>query len=264
MNKYKNITVIISIILLTGFVGGIGRYCSKIPDASHLEITTQEAKLGMQTDNDSQESVALIDSFLFKCLILGIIASGVIPLFLNIISSDLLNFDDNDLRPKKLLIFASLCLIASLYSESFLERAYYSTFSQLKDKVEKVEKKYEKVENKVENVDSVAKEAKKNADFALDTEVENIGKMEINTQEANNKIDQLSTDFSLDDEEKKIATEIIHQNVIYQKDLILKNPNAAKTLKDLEAKGILEKYSTKKGTIIKMKEPNQLNPNYQP
>ena len=56
---------------------------------------------------------------LFKYMVLGVVASLMVPLFLNMISSNLL--DAARTRPINLFVFAGFCLIAIIFSRRFLE-----------------------------------------------------------------------------------------------------------------------------------------------
>jgi putative effector of murein hydrolase LrgA (UPF0299 family) len=70
-------------------------------------------------------------------VLLGVVASFVVPLFLNMISSGLLADAQNN--PITLLVITSFCLIAAVFSKSFLENVY----NKLVQEVEKVKKDME-------------------------------------------------------------------------------------------------------------------------
>jgi len=81
---------------------------------------------------------------LYKSLFIGTAASILVPLFLRMISSDLLE------EPNILdyLVFAGLCLIASIFSTNFID----SIGKKLMDKVENVEMKVITVEKNVDDI----------------------------------------------------------------------------------------------------------------
>jgi RsiW-degrading membrane proteinase PrsW (M82 family) len=56
---------------------------------------------------------------LFKYAVLGVVAALMVPLFLNMISSNLLDLART--RPINLFVFAGFCLIAVMFSRRFLE-----------------------------------------------------------------------------------------------------------------------------------------------
>lgn len=87
---------------------------------------------------------------LLKCIFISLGATFLVPLFLNMISSNLLFEAKND--ELKLLIFGGFCLIASISSRAFIRYVsdkLLKEVGELKDKVEKVENKVELVEGEV-------------------------------------------------------------------------------------------------------------------
>ena len=81
---------------------------------------------------------------LVKRLIYGLAAAFVVPLFLNMISSSLLEDSKGD--PIKLFVFAGFCIIAALSSKSFLT----SISKKIIDKIDDVDKKQTEMEESVE------------------------------------------------------------------------------------------------------------------
>lgn len=119
MKNIVQATRIISIICLTGLLGGYGNF---------LGLSEVEFEIG--------ESL-FYRSKLQKSLIWGIIAAATVPLFLNVISSNLIDFERERISLKNYFIFGSFCLVAALFSEKFLSNAYESAAS--KWEIEKVE-----------------------------------------------------------------------------------------------------------------------------
>jgi len=101
--------IILLIMLLSGLIGGLASY--------YL--------------NKSEEKTLL------KSLILGVVASLIVPLFLNMISSNLLFEAQRQID--KIFIFAGFCLLASVFSKNFLENMYKKLLQQVGDIGKKVD-----------------------------------------------------------------------------------------------------------------------------
>ncbi|GKX27678.1 hypothetical protein SH1V18_01580 [Vallitalea longa] len=109
---------IIIIILLVGIFGGIINYLLN----------------GMKTE---KKYVSIFDVELLKCIFVGMGASLLVPLFLNMISSDIIKqAETNDYM---LLVFIGFCLIASISSKSFINSISEKILKELGDKVNKIE-----------------------------------------------------------------------------------------------------------------------------
>lgn len=118
------------IMVGAGIVGGIVNYCL-------LDDKQQTGRTGI-----------------IKCVIVGIGASLLIPLFLNTISSQLV---DDVLKPegnvKATLVFAGFCLVAAIVSRNFIQTLSDKVFQRLKEteeKTEELKKDLEVVEQAVE------------------------------------------------------------------------------------------------------------------
>jgi len=107
--------IIIGIMLLSGVIGGFANYfLSGRDDKSQMKL------LGFCT--------------------LGIVASLIVPLFLKMISSDLLEIVKT--RPTNFFVFAGFCLLSAVFSRRFLENVYNKLLQQvgeLKENVNKIE-----------------------------------------------------------------------------------------------------------------------------
>ena len=95
-----------------------------------------------------------------KCVLSGIGAAILVPLFLNMLSSSLIE-NDNDFNPINYFVFAGFCFIAGYFSDRFI-----STIG------EKVLKEVEQAKKKAEEVASSIQETKDKIDFIVDTESE--------------------------------------------------------------------------------------------
>ncbi|WP_069999653.1 YEATS-associated helix-containing protein [Cellulosilyticum sp. I15G10I2] len=71
-----------------------------------------------------------------KSITIGIAASFLVPLFLNMISSDLISSSKDD--PYKILIFTGFCLIASISSSAFIGSISERVLKEVKEAKEKV------------------------------------------------------------------------------------------------------------------------------
>lgn len=79
-----------------------------------------------------------------KSIIIGTGASLIVPLFLNMISSDLINSSRND--PYKIFVFTGYCLIAAISSSAFIGRMSKNVINEL----DKANKKVRELEGTVE------------------------------------------------------------------------------------------------------------------
>ena len=73
-----------------------------------------------------------------KSFVLGLVASFIVPVFLNMISSNLLS--DAQRQIDKVFIFAGFCVLASVFSKNFLENIYNRVLQLVSDMKEKVER----------------------------------------------------------------------------------------------------------------------------
>lgn len=87
--------LVLGIMIAAGILGGIANYFLA---ERHAEFAWRD---------------------LFKYSVLGVVAALMVPLFLNMISSNLLDLART--RPINLFVFAGFCLIAVIFSRRFLE-----------------------------------------------------------------------------------------------------------------------------------------------
>jgi hypothetical protein len=97
----NNLEILLSIIVSAGFLGGL---------ASHFSYLSMA-----EATDKSKNNVNF-----WASIVIGICASFTIPLFLKILSSDLMN----DMKMKEYLIFTGFCVIASYYSKTYLNDLY--------------------------------------------------------------------------------------------------------------------------------------------
>ncbi|HEX3029970.1 MAG TPA: YEATS-associated helix-containing protein [Clostridia bacterium] len=82
---------------------------------------------------------------LAKSMMFGIAAAFIVPLFLNLISSNLMDMDEMD--TKKLLEFTGICLLLSIYSKPFLKTMSSKVLKQLQEQSDETNKKLNAVIN---------------------------------------------------------------------------------------------------------------------
>ncbi len=89
--------LLLAIMVVTGILGGVANYFMREKDPN---VSAKD---------------------LVKYAVLGIVAALTVPLFLNMISSDLLAGAKS--RPIELFVFAGFCLLFVLFSRRFVEGA---------------------------------------------------------------------------------------------------------------------------------------------
>ncbi|KUO70790.1 MAG: hypothetical protein APF81_12710 [Desulfosporosinus sp. BRH_c37] len=114
----KHMVILVMVMFFAGGLGGLINYYSK----------------------DEEKNMR-------KSLILGIGASSLVPLFLNMISSSLLVDSGKD--PHKILVFMGFCLIAAISSKAFI--------GTISDRImEKIQETDQKIEDVKEVIDPIA------------------------------------------------------------------------------------------------------------
>lgn len=107
-----NYVVLVLIMVLSGVLGGTVNYFS--------------------IDTESKRKVLkFIDYNLLKSIFTGIVASLLVPLFLNMISSNII--EETNAKPDKLFIFGGFCLIAAISSKTFIQTLSSKVVQQLNE-----------------------------------------------------------------------------------------------------------------------------------
>jgi len=118
------------IILLSGIIGGYANFHS------------------------TEENIEYRSFSLRKSILTGLVASATVPLFLNMVSSDLLKDVSNQGAGYKYFVFAGFCLTASYFSDRFLQAISKKVIQELENKTERIREEVasnmEKVETLVE------------------------------------------------------------------------------------------------------------------
>ncbi|KOS06041.1 hypothetical protein AM493_08310 [Flavobacterium akiainvivens] len=210
--------IIILIISLSGILGGLTNF-----------YTINEFK----SKKESQRN-------LIKSILLGICASCAVPLFLQVLSNNLLDIPTEEITTgtnqkypiKNYFILAGFCIIAAVYSKRFLDDLY--------DKINKTKQEVEEVKKSAEQAKEVsvaAKEASTQAQEAS-TQVANFIELEL-AEEADDDDDDQKEQITL--ETIKNSTPLINgHNNIDEADLkkVLKNMQDSK-FKDRSINGLI-------------------------
>ena len=117
---FKNITmklithlkILLLIAIIAGIIGGIGNYF--IMNIKFAEMS------------------------FWRSIVLGIVAAGVLPIFLKLMSSNILEYHKDEILYKNYISFISLCLLASLFADTFLQGIYAKVFNDFSEKVEEI------------------------------------------------------------------------------------------------------------------------------
>lgn len=139
------IATLIFIMLFMGFLGGIINVFLNSP----LEQEEQKDSEGSQ--NASPTISASRD--IFKNSIIGIGAAAMVPLFLNMISSNLLKDilapnSDSNTTAQNLFVFAGFCLIAGISSRAFIQNLSEKVLQKMQQQVNSTEEKTKELDVK--------------------------------------------------------------------------------------------------------------------
>jgi negative regulator of replication initiation len=135
--------IIISIIIAAGLLGGLTNFFLFY----NLDYKKKECWINF-----------------FKSILLSICASVTVPLFLQIISNNLLDIPKEDKFPdKNYFILAGFCVLAAFYSKRFLDDLYA--------KVNKAEKKAEEAKQIAENAEQKNQEIDDVEEIINETEI---------------------------------------------------------------------------------------------
>ncbi|PTT72589.1 MULTISPECIES: YEATS-associated helix-containing protein [unclassified Chryseobacterium] len=189
---------IILIILICGLTGGIG---------------------------NSLRGVGCNWILLIKNIFLGIIAASTVPLFLNLVSSDILKniYDKENLHLVNYLIFSGFCMIAAFSSLNFLNTISGRVLQNLKEEIrelksynESLKETHKRLDNNITaitpisnekgSIDNQSMEKFKNPDF-----VEIISSIK-NEQNKFKPLDIIKNEVNLDNREIEKKIEILKEN----------------------------------------------------
>ncbi|OJH13711.1 hypothetical protein FPG87_12600 [Flavobacterium psychrophilum] len=127
--------IIILIIIFAGILGGLTNFFLIL----NLEHKSKECWLNF-----------------FKSLFLSLCASATVPLFLQIISNNLLDLStDGKFPDKNYFILAGFCVLSAFFSKRFLEDLY-AKVNKAEEKAEEAKQQVAKLENKNQEIDDVS------------------------------------------------------------------------------------------------------------
>ncbi|SFR53150.1 hypothetical protein SAMN04490243_2678 [Robiginitalea myxolifaciens] len=109
MAERKHVLNLVFSMAIGGILGGMGNYLM-IPEEANASL--------------------------LRSLLLGIVAAGVLPLFLKMISSNLIDHDNSPGRFKKYLTVAAFSILTGVFADVFLRGIYGKVFHVLEDKIE--------------------------------------------------------------------------------------------------------------------------------
>ena len=130
----RHITTIILIIILTGIMTGITNFLLLIK----------------KDDTKAERWINFL-----KSVFLSLCASATIPLFLQIISNNLLDHSaERPIPDKHYFILTGFCILAGIYSKRFLDDLY-TRVNKIEQKAEEAKQQVENLENKNQEIDDV-------------------------------------------------------------------------------------------------------------
>lgn len=140
--------VIVALIMATtGIVGGLANFLSD--DSLKFEFRT-----------------------VVKSIVLGVSASVMVPLFLSMISSNLLV--ESSTSTESYFILAGFCMVASIFSRSFINGVSSKILNDLKQKTESIDKKVDSYEEHVKPLIERSEEPEVESNEAYDFKVERV------------------------------------------------------------------------------------------
>lgn len=234
--------MIISIIIVSGFIGGSADYLKQ----KHKDTVTGREKRKI---------------YLYRIL-LGIIASCMVPLFLHLITSDLLTRATTEFN--SLLIFMGFCLIASVSSNTFIQSMTKTTIKQLDDKIKDMNEALEKTNLEIETSNGKIQEAVKQSKDVeekakeLQTMIEPIIVKNKDTISLQQMIANIQLDTSelsqINSEGKQLLTALDADSSAYIsvdkiRDLMqIPESDFAKTIEHLQKDGLITELKQKEGS----------------
>lgn len=186
-----------------------------------------------------------------KNIIIGLVASALVPLFLNMLSSDLIGSirgtDKTPSDPYKYLVFFGFCLIAAVSSRAFIQNLSDRILSEVKEANENSKEAKEKAEDAKKK----AAELEESVEPIVDKETEADNSSSILEMSFSPKV--LSEITDQDDADKKILTALTEGQTTFRSKSGIKNSSGinGKELDDklfnLEEKGLIKTRESKNG-----------------
>lgn len=223
----QHIITLILIIILIGSLAGISNF---------LNYQSKITKKNKDISNSKIE--------LWKYIVSGIGASILVPLLLNMLSSNLIKETEN-FEQINYFVFAGFCFVAGYFSERFINSMGAKILKDLEETNEKVDKAISTVKDNEEKID-----------FIVDTESES------DNSELEHKIDlnDLVTQNSFADDDLKTQTYKIIKSFLgkyrfrtaknISKELNYSITIVEVTLEQLQKNGVTKKFTTKNDVVL--------------
>lgn len=223
----QHIIILILIIILIGSLAGISNFLN------------YKSKI---TEKNKDISNNKID--LWRYIASGIGASILVPLLLNMLSSNLIKETEN-FEQINYFVFAGFCFVAGYFSERFINSMGAKILKDLEETNEKVDKAISTVKDNEEKID-----------FIVDTESES------DNSELEHKIDlnDLVAQNSFADDDFKTQTDKIIKSFLgkyrfrtaknISKELNYSITIVEVTLEQLQKSGITKKFTTKNNVVL--------------
>lgn len=207
MNSSKHLFVIVCIIIGAGVFGGFGAFLDSYTPNSN--------------DKYEVSIIAICTSFeALKFVFIGLVAASIVPLFLNIISSNLIDFSDEGQRHRNYMIFTSLCIVAAFFSSNFIEAtADKLSLNTLGKRVSGLEIQGVESRIKLDAVADKAAESIEKSDVALAIQVEGDNNNSVGLDEL---VNRLSEKFSLSIKQRHLLETLGKEQLMYQDELLKK------------------------------------------
>jgi hypothetical protein len=233
MNCIPNQHIIILIIIIV-FIGGLAGLSNYLNYS--FKITEKNKEKNKEVSNNKFE--------IWKYIVSGIGASILVPLLLNMLSSNLIK-ETKDFEQINYFVFAGFCFVAGYFSERFINSMGAKILKDLEETNEKVDKAISTVKDNEEKID-----------FIVDAESES------DDSELENKIDfnNLVVQNSFADDDFKTQTDKILKSFLgkyrfrtsknISKQLNYSITLVEVTLEELQKAGILKKFITKNDIVL--------------
>lgn len=223
----QHIIILILIIILIGSLAGISNFLN------------YQSKITEKNKGISNNKIEL-----WKYIVSGIGASILVPLLLNMLSSNLIKETEN-FEQINYFVFAGFCFVAGYFSERFINSMGAKILKDLEETNEKVDKAISTVKDNEEKID-----------FIVDTESES-DNSELETKiEINDLVPQNSfADDDFQTQTDKIIKSFLGKYRFRTAKNIAKQLNYSitiveVTLEQLQKSGITKKFTTKNEAVL--------------
>ena len=167
----SNIIFLILLIALSGVIGGVVNYFMIADDSEKLLLQKKEG-----------QHAPTMKFVFWRCIAVGLGASILVPLFLQMISSNLV-LDVLDGKVDKIFVFIGFCVVASIFSRRFIISIG-----------EKLLKELEEAKQTANEAKEIAIESKEDSNDAIDALSEKDNYQEVDDVDASSEVEDGPTD----------------------------------------------------------------------